>query len=494
MIGSIAARARLAASVLVLLGLSSGLGGCSTNPATGAPTFTAFMSESDELKVGREEHPKIIAEFGGVYDDPAITKYVDSIGQFLASTSERPDLKFTFTVLDSPVVNAFALPGGYVYITRGLMALANSEAELAGVIGHEIGHVTARHTAQRYSQAMLANIGLMGLAVATGSSALANLAGVGASAYLQSYSRDQEFEADLLGVRYISRATYEPQAMATFLNSLLADSRLDALMAGQPGAADEYNIMATHPRTADRVQRAIAAAGERPVENGMTERDLYLQKIDGLLYGDDPDEGFIRGRKFSHPVLKFEFTVPEGFRLRNSSEAVIATGPDGAGIQFDRAPGSPSGDLVDYIAYEWAKNIDVKNLERITVNGLDGATGSARVRMKSGGTADLRLVAIRYDAKTVYRFLFITDPDQTSSLSEGLRSTTYSFRKLTDAEAAQLKPHRIRIVTVKQGDTVESLAARMPYDDYRVERFLTLNGLSDNAVLTPGQKVKLVAE
>jgi predicted Zn-dependent protease len=485
--------ARLFALLLFALGLAPALGACSTNPATGRQSFTGFMSESDEIEIGREQHPQITKEFGGTYDDPAITKYVDSIGQFLVSTSERPDLKFTFTVLDSPVVNAFALPGGYVYITRGLMALANSEAEVAGVLGHEIGHVTARHSAQRYSQAMLANIGLMGVAIATGSSAIANVAGAGASVYLQSYSRDQEYEADVLGVRYISRATYEPQAMASFLNNLLADTRLEAQIAGQPEAADEYNIMATHPRTADRVQRAIEAAGERPVGNPMVERDIYLAKIDGLLYGDDPDEGFILGRRFAHPKLKFEFTVPEDFRLHNSADAVIARGPDGAGIQFDQAPGAPSGDLLDYLAHTWGKNVSLKNLERITVNGLDGATGTTRISTQNG-TVDLRLAAIRFDARTVYRFLFITDPDQTASLSEALRRTTYSFRKLTDAEAAALKPQRIRVVTVQPGDTVASLAARMPFEDYKVERFRTLNGLAEGAALTPGQKVKLVAE
>lgn len=485
--------AAVLAAVLLAPTLGGALGGCSTNPATGQPTFTAFMSESEEIRIGRQEHPKIVREFGGVYDDPEVTKYIDSIGQFLASTSEKPDLKFTFTVLDSPVVNAFALPGGYVYVTRGLLALANSEAEIAGVIGHEIGHVTARHSAQRYSQAVLANIGMMGVAIATGSGALANLAGSGAAIYLQSYSRDQEYEADILGVRYLSRATYEPRAMASFLSSLLADSRLDAELAGRPGAADEYNIMATHPRTADRVERAIGAAGERTVADPMIARDVYLDKIDGMLYGDDPKQGFIKGRRFAHPVLKFEFTVPEGFRLHNTPSAVIARGPDGAAIQFDQASPTPSGDLVDYLANVWAKNISLQNLERITVNGLQGATGTARVQTRSGA-ADLRLAAIRYSSDRVYRFLFLTPPNRTAALSEGLRRTTYSFRKLSDAEAAALKPQRIRVVTVQPGDSVASLAARMPFDDRQVERFRVLNGLQNGATLTPGQRVKLVAE
>lgn len=478
---------------MLLLAIAPLVAACSTNPATGRPTFTAFMSEADELRVGREQHPQIVAEFGGVYDDPELTRYIDSIGQLLARTSERPDLKFTFTVLNSPVVNAFALPGGYVYVTRGLLALANNEAEIAGVIGHEIGHVTARHSAQRYSQAMLANIGLMGVAIATGSGALANIAGAGAQVYLQSYSRDQEFEADLLGVRYLSRATYDPRAMSSFLNNLLADSRLDAALAGRPGAADEYNIMATHPRTADRVRRAIEAAGERAVADPMVERDIYLDKIDGMLYGDDPKEGIIKGRRFAHPILKFEFTVPEGFRLYNSAAAVLAKGPEGSVIQFDRAPQAPSGDLLEYLAYDWGRQISLDKLERITVNGMEGATGVARVRTNAG-TADLRLVAIRYDSGTVYRFIMLTPTNLTAGLSEGLRRTTYSFKKLSDAEARALKPLRIRVVTVQSGDTVQSLAARMAFDDHQVERFRVLNGLAEGATLTPGQRVKLVTE
>jgi predicted Zn-dependent protease len=192
-------------------------------------------------------------------------------------------------------------------------------------------------------------------------------------------------------------------------------------------------------------------------------------------------------------VLKFEFTVPEGFRLYNASAAVVARGPDGAAIQFDQATPTPSGDMMDYLAYGWGKNISLGNLERITVNGMDGATGTARVNTQ-GGAADLRLVAIRYDSGKVYRFLFLTAPNQTSDLAAGLRQTTYSFKKLSDAEAAALKPQRIRIVTAQPGDTVASLAARMPFDDHQVERFRVLNGLVDGATLTPGQKVKLVAE
>jgi predicted Zn-dependent protease len=476
------------------LALAALLAACAINPATGEPSFTGFMSESDEARIGRESHPEVLKEFGGAYGTPELQTYISSIGNLLASTSERSNVPFTFTVLNTPVVNAFAVPGGYIYITRGLLALANNEAEVAGVLAHEIGHIAARHSAQRYSQQMLAQIGLMGLGIATGSGELVNLAGTGAMIYLQSYSREQEYEADELGVRYLARANYEPQAMADFLSSLAADSRLEAMIEGHPETADQFNIMATHPRTVDRVQRAVTEAkATTPVPNPITEREIYLDKIDGILYGDDPDQGFIRGQRFAHPKLLFEFTAPDGFNLVNSADAVQASGPKGSGLVFDRAPRSPAGSLTDYIAYDWARKIRVFNLESLTINGMDAATAIASVDTRRG-PADLRLVAIRYDAGTVYRFLFLTPPGLTAALDPAFRKSASSFRKLTPAEAAALKPMRVRIITVQQGDSVASLAARMPFPNYREERFRTLNGLAPGQGLVAGQRVKLIVE
>ena len=478
--------------LLILLGLVP-VSGCTINPATGQPTFTAFMSEDEEARQGRAEHPKVLEEFGGAYNDPELQRYVTSIGDLLASTSERSNVRFTFTVIDSPIVNAFALPGGYVYVTRGLMALAGNEAELAGVIAHEIGHVAARHQAQRYSHAVLANLGLIGLGLATGSGELMNAASVGAAAVLQSYSREEEFEADELGVRYLSRATYDPAAMSTFLQKLLDHSRLEAALEGRPEAADKTNIMATHPRTADRVQRAIAEAGQAPVRNPLVERDLYLDKIDGMLYGDDPKEGFIRGRRFAHPVLRFEFEVPPGFSLVNGTKRVTALGPQSSIILFDRAPKAAGGSMMNYLLRVWGQNADLRNAEEIDVNGLEGATAVTQGNT-SRGAVDVRLVAIRYDADSIYRFIFATPPATTASLSSELRRTTYSFRRLSDSEAASLKPQRLRVITVEPGDTMAGLAQLMDFEDHREERLRVLNGLERGQGVSPGQRVKIVAQ
>jgi predicted Zn-dependent protease len=467
--------------------------GCSVNPATGQSSFTGLMSEADEARIGGEEHPKILAQFGGAYDDPQLQRYIDSLGQLLGRTSDRPDVHYTFTVLDSPVVNAFALPGGYVYITRGLLALANDEAEVAGVLAHEIGHVAARHAAARQGQAVLASLPAIFTGVLTGSSAAASAAGNAGQSYLQGYSRDQEYQADLLGVRYMSRANYDPLGMANFLRQLQADNRLDATIAGNPELADQTNIMATHPRTADRIERAIQQAGGIQVTQPIVERDLYLRKIDGILYGDAPEQGFISGRRFAHPILRFAFEVPAGFHMANGARAVMAQRADGALIFFDRAPGFAGIRMIDYLRDEWAPKLRPADAETVDVNGMDAATGSARIDIKSG-SADVRLVAIRYDGTTIYRFLFVSKPSLTASLAAEFRQTMLSFRRLSQAEAAALHPQRVRVVAVKAGDTVESLARRMPFDDFQEQRFRVLNGLGAGEALTLGQRVKIVAE
>src|SRR5262245_4263079 len=465
--------------------------GCSVNPATGESSFTGFMSESEEQRIGKENHPKILQEFGGAYQNQDLQAYVSSLGDLLARTSDRPDQKFTFTVLDSPIVNAFAVPGGYVYITRGLLALANNEAEVSGVLAHEIGHVAARHAAERYSTGTLLSIPAIFVGVLTGSQELAGLANSGAAAYLQSYSRDQEYQADLLGVRYLSRANYDPYGMASFLGQLQAEEDLDAQIAGRPDMADQTNIMASHPRTADRIQRAIQEAGGTQVNNPIVERDLYLKKIDGLLYGDSAEEGFILGRRFAHPKLRFEFTVPPGFYLRNSSSTVVAQRADGSMIQFDREPKSYGGGMYDYLTDQWASG--VKNAQQIDVNGLDAATGTGRIR-GNNGTYDVRLVAIRFTDNQIYRFIFATKPDVTKQLAGDIRQAIYSFRELSASEAAELRPQSIQVVKVASGDTIDSVAQKMAFEDYRVERFLVLNGLKRGDRLQPGQLVKIIVE
>ncbi len=477
------------------------LGGCETNPATGASSFTGFMSPDEELKVGREQHPQIIKEFGGEVDDPKLKAYADRIGQRLAKQSELPDLKFTFTVLNSDITNAFALPGGYVYITRGLMSLASSEAELAGVIGHEIGHVTARHTAQRYSASVATGIAATAVsvleAVFLGTNVAGQLGQQAGQIYLASYSRDQEFEADTLGVRYLTRGGYSPVAMSTFLAKLQAESALAAELAGKPGSTNDLNIMASHPRTQDRVREAIAAAQAQGAvaPDARIGKEEYLATIDGMAYGGDRTSGFIRNRQFVHPSLHFQFEVPQGFSLINSDKNVVARGPNASTIIFDRdtRPQTAGMAMPAYLHQAWARGVRLQGIEQININGLAAATGVTRLSGNSG-TRDVRLVAIRFDAKTIYRFMFMTQPGETASLNEPFRRTTYSFRKLSDAEAANATPLRIRVVTVGASDTVDTLARRMAFDTAQVARFRVLNGLQPGDTVRRGERVKIIAE
>ena len=484
---------RLAAAFLGPLLAASLLSACTTNPATGKPSFTPFMSKAGEVKIGREEHPRILAEFGGEVADPAVRAYVESIGRLLVQTSETPNDPFVFTVLNSDMVNAFALPGGYVYITRGLMALANNEAELAGVIGHEIGHVTARHSAQRYSQGVAAGLGALILGAATNNRGVADLANLGAGAYLQSFSRDQEFEADMLGVRYIARAGFDPNAMSTFLTQLQRHSALESQIIGKSNKSDAFDIFSTHPRTADRVKEAVGLAGNATVRDPMLARDIYLGKIDGLVYGSDPKEGVVRNREFLHPDLKFAFEAPPGYRLVNQPSQVVGFGPGKARLMFDIADKPADGPMTYYLTDIWLSGVKLEGVEAIRINGLDAATARTEADT-SDGRMDVRVVAIRKDVGTIFRFVFLTPPEMVAEVSEDLRRTTYSFRLLSDKEAGSIRPLRLRVVTVKAGDTVGTLSAPMPFDEFKEARFRVLNGLEQGQQPMPGQKVKIVVD
>jgi len=278
-----------------LIGLS---GYTTVNQATGRSSFTGLYSVEDDIKLGRQEHPKLVQQFGGEYENARLQRYIAETGKKLARGTEYQQFPYQFTLLNTPIVNAFALPGGYVYVSRGLMALASNEAEMAGVLAHELGHVNARHTAERLSAAQMAQLGMMLGAV--GASALGlgpGAAQVGqqiAMMSIQSYSRKQEFEADTLGVRYMSRAGYEPNAMVSFLSTLREQSIVDAKMRGlPPGSVDQFNMMSTHPRTKDRVEKAIQAAAVTRPDNPRIGRETYLANIDGMLFGDDPRQGLV---------------------------------------------------------------------------------------------------------------------------------------------------------------------------------------------------------
>lgn len=475
------------------------LGACSTNPATGEQSFTAFMSPEKEIQVGAEEHPKMLKQFGGAYGDRELSEYVRDLGLKLAKESELPDLPWTFTVLNDTNVNAFALPGGYVYVTRGLMALASDEAELAGVLSHEIGHVTARHTAQRYSSAMAANIGVQVLGVLSQAAGLGrtggDIAAIGANLALKSYSREQELESDKLGVRYMTRLGYDSQALVSFFAKLRTHQALEAKLAGQDeSTVDQNNILATHPRTADRIQQAIDLSeknGVGPVQRGA---ERYLARIDGMIFGDAPEQGIVRGRTFTHPDLNFRFEVPQGFTLHNTPDLVLATHDNGAIIKFAGAPADDvrkAGGMRQFMETVWGGNIQLKNVEWLDINGMRAVTGTARV-WTGTKNVDVRRIVIEQGRDAYWRFQFETPPEETDALGLPLRQTTYSFRAPTPRELAAAQPYRVRVVEVGRGVTVQDLIAAMALEDMKAEWFEALNGIAPGGVVHAGQKVKII--
>ena len=432
----------------------------------------------------------MVAQFGGAYDDPALARYVDSVGQFLAAASHAPGIGYTFTVLDSPVVNAFALPGGYVYVTRGLLALADNEAEIAGVLAHEIAHITARHGSRRQSKGTLAGLGLTILGAVTDNQSLVELGRVGAHAVLSSYSRKEEHEADEIGVRYLSRAGFEPGAMSSFLAKLKWHGEFEASVHGRsprPG----LDFFATHPRTRERVERAVAAARRTAVADPITGRNVYLSKIDGLVFGDAPEQGFVRGRRFVHPVIGFEFEVPPRFRLLNAEHSVTGFGPDGARMHFDVRRIAPDRSLGRYLRNAWAPRARLTHFERFTVNGMRAVTALGRGSRGPG----VRLVAIRFRSDAVARFLFAPPASPRGGFDRRYRATTRSFRRLWAWEAQAVKPWRIEIHEVGARDTVKSLVDRHFAAGLRRPHrlFRLLNGLPRGEPRL-GDRVKLIVE
>ena len=350
-----------------------------------------------------------------------------------------------------------------------------------------MAHVAARHSAQRYSRGVLARLGSLAAAALGGRSAVDAASSV-AAIYLAGYSRGQEHEADQLGVRYLARSGHDPAAMSRFLAKLDARKMLMDRIERRDGR-DGTSLLSTHPPTPERIARARAlaagAGGGR-----IRAREIYLGKIDGMIHGDDPKQGFARGRDFLHPALGFRFRAPPGFSIVNAPLAVAAVGPRGARIVFDRAPRPASGSMRAYLTRVWGARVRLSGVETIDVNGMEAATGAARLR----ASRDARAVAIRWDGATIYRFLFLAPPARMRALETEFRRTTYSFRRLAAGEAAGLKPPRLRIRRVGPGDMIASLARAMPYETFRRERLLVLNGLAAGARLVPGRLIKTVAE
>lgn len=461
-----------------------------TVSATAVVAQSRAVSQSDRTS-GARANPQLIAEYGGLYPGPQ-ADYVRRVGQRIAVQSGLSNAQsdFSINLLNSPVNNAFAVPGGYVYVTRQLLGLMNDESELAFVMGHEIGHVAARHSSSRQTRSTITGLGALILGVVTGSSQVAQGASQIGQLYTLRFSRQQEFEADDLGENYLVRAGYDPFGAPRVLAQLAAQTALETRVSGQP-ARNTPSWASTHPDPASRVARAAQNAERAPRGAGERNAAAYLSALDGTLYGDDPHQGVVDGQVFRHPDLKLSFRVPDGYAITNGASAVTISG-NGGQAQF--GGGRFDGDMNGYVRAALASvsgdqgGVPDVEVSPVRIAGFDAATATVRAQ-GSSGPVDVTVVAYRFDATTAYHFVMLTPA---GSGGRGFASMIDSMRRLSLQEASAIRPRRIRIVTATRADTVESLARRMAFGDAQIDRFRTINALRNGQPVVTGQRYKVV--
>jgi predicted Zn-dependent protease len=491
----------LGASLLIMSGcVASPVVAAEKTKKAAAPKVPKPFTQK-EKDAGAKYHPEIMKEFGDPYSGTQ-TAYVTKVGQKIALQSglAGSEKDFTVTFLNSPVNNAFAIEGGYVYITRQLAALCNSEAEMAGVLGHEVGHTAARHSKKRQNNSRIASIlgvggtilGAVlgdngGLAGVLGGFARENSMMLSQTLIALPFSRGQEEQADDLGIQYLSKAGYDPSALSDMLNSLALQTAVDAKAAGHLGGpVPEW--ASTHPDPAKRVVRAATNAKKFPAAT-FRNAEGHLKAIDGMLFDDDPKQGVIDGQDFQHPDLKLKFTAPTGFGLANSPSAVAINGSGGQALFTTAAYNGNKQAYVD-AAFKAVvgdkQTVAASPISETTVNGIPAFSSTADVQTQNGV---VRLTVFAYEFSGSQAFHFVTiAPTNTSPFAAMYQSVT----RLTQKEADAIKPRKLRVVTVGKNDNVQSLAGRMAYKSLQAERFLALNGLRTGATLTAGQKVKIV--
>jgi predicted Zn-dependent protease len=460
---------------------------CATNPVTGKREMS-LLSEAEEMAIGQQQDVEIRREMG-VYDDPELQRYVNDIGQQLARVSHRPNLPWTFTIVDSPAINAFALPGGYVYLTRGILAYLDDESELAGVLGHEIGHVTARHAAQAYTRQAQAGIGLAVLSIfVPGTAPFADLGATGLSVLFLRHGREAELEADRLGVEYGSGANYDPAGVPRFLATL---ARVDALSErGMP------NWLSTHPDPGSRVVKAEPVAGKFVSADAKTlNRDQYLERIHGLVFGDKPEDGIVRANEFLHPLLRFAVKFPEGWELTNTASAVLAQEPGTQHFMVlqpvEQARGRSIGDAA--VAAMRSAGYTVVDGRIDKINGQEAHVGLYRGTAKDVGKVLMRAAHISL-GRQLYVVAGFAPEKEFDQVDKDILPSVQTFRQLSAAEASRIQPNRIDFYVVKAGDSWQSIATRQGKSFVSAATLAIMNDHDVSVQPQAGDRVKIVVE
>ena len=486
---------------LGLLAVVAGVGlwtvACATNPVTGNREFV-FMSEQQEIALGQQADAEVRQEMG-VYDDPALIGYVEEVGYQLAEASHRPELPWTFTIVDSPAINAFALPGGYIYLTRGIMAYLGDEAELAGVLGHEIGHVTARHSVQAYSRATGAQLGLLLGQIFVppmrtapyGAPNLTDLAGSGLGLMFLKFGRDDEKQADRLGAEYAAAAGWDPQGVSDMLSTLTEIDEISDRR-GTP------NWLSTHPDPADRVAEvaptvdAVRAAAD-PAEFTVDRRE-YLERIDGMRFGDNPEQGVVRGSTFLHPALMFEVDFPDGWEIQNSDTVVLAKQPGREYYMLLQQAQNVRGRTLEEIAADSMRGAGyrLQSSSKATINGLDAVIGFYQGEVSGVGTVFARAAFIRHGRQEVYVLAGVGPNTDFNVIEREIDEALRSFRRLSQDEADRIVPNVIALHEVGTGDTWQAIAQHEGAEIVNAATLAIMNGYPVNEQPRAGDVIKIV--
>ena len=479
---------KLAAALGVVLLLAN----CAANPVTGQQNFT-LMSEAEEIRTGRQADAEVKKQYG-VYEAPELQRYVNEVGQRVARTSHRPQLAYHFTVVDSQEINAFALPGGYIYITRGLLSYLNSEAELAAVLGHEIGHVTARHSVQQYSAATAANVGVAILGVFVpelGGQAGQTVVGLLGNSLLSGYSRDHELEADRLGAEYLARGGYNPQAMIQVIGVLKNQELFDAEIAKQEGREPRryHGVFATHPDNDTRLQQVVGEAGRFAAPNADERRPAFLHQIEGMVYGDSPAQGIIRDNTFQHGDLGFALSFPRQWRIRNQPDNIVATSPPGDAVIEMRLIEKPHGSPVDFSRQYFRLGFSSEILST-TINGLPAA-----IVTSTQGDKPFRAGVIYHNNRAFVLVGSGASPAAFNRYQAEITAAITSFHALNETERKAIKPLLVKTLLVKKSVPsvhYAELAQKSPLGKNAEGYLRLLNGQYPGGEPVPGQTLKIV--